>query len=72
MDREDEQGHGLQNNGGSSVEWVAMAHTVRGQSTGQAELGMGDGSAMCLTLNPQIGIFQKDSEPMPIRKYLPC
>ena len=64
MDREDEQGDlGLhkKRGRGSNVEWAAMARTVRGQSSGQAEQGMGDGSAMCLTLNPQIGIFQKDS-----------
>ena len=47
MDREDEQGDlGLHKKGGrgSSAAWAAMACTVRGQSAGRAEHGMGDGS----------------------------
>ena len=47
MDREGKQGDlDLQKKGGrgSSATWAAMARTVRGQSAGRAEQGMGDGS----------------------------
>lgn len=62
MDHKDEQGDlGLQKKGGrgSDVVWVAMARTMHGQSTGQAEQGMGDSSAMCLPLNPRSAYSKK-------------